>query len=295
MMPKRIGDPDGFAPDAPAPTISVAALAAALDGPDPPVLLDVRWTLGGPPGRADYTQGHIPTAHFVDLDTELADPPGHGRGRHPLPDTATFETAMRRAGVNDASGVVVYDAGGGLSAARAWWLLRYHGHGDVRLLDGGVAAWIAAGHSLTTDDPPQTTGDFTARPGAMPILDAAAAAHLARDGVLLDARAAERYRGEVEPVDPVAGHVPGARSAPTTANLAADGTFLPPGTLRARFAELGARDGATVGAYCGSGVTAAHEVLALALAGIPAALYPGSWSEWVSDPARPVATGPEPG
>ncbi len=134
---------------------------------------------------------------------------------------------MRRAGVNDASGVVVYDAGGGLSAARAWWLLRYHGHGDVRLLDGGLAAWVAAGHAAHHRRPATDHGRLHRQAGAMPILDAAAAARLARDGVLLDARAAERYRGEVEPVDPVAGHVPGARSAPTTANLAADGTFLP--------------------------------------------------------------------
>ncbi len=277
------------------PTISIAELARLLAGADPPVLLDVRWSLGGPPGIGDYRRGHLPGARFVDLDAELAGPPGEGRGRHPLPDTRLFEAAMRRVGVSNGSSVVVYDAGGGLSAARAWWLLRYHGHPDVRLLDGGLAAWAAAGHPLTTDEPSVIEGDFTARPGGMPVLDAAAAARLARAGTLLDARAAERYRAEVEPVDPVAGHIPGARSAPTTANLQPDGTFLAPDTLRARFAELGARAGGTVGAYCGSGVTAAHEVLALTLAGIPAALYPGSWSEWVSDPSRPVATGPEPG
>jgi thiosulfate/3-mercaptopyruvate sulfurtransferase len=165
----------------------------------------------------------------------------------------------------------------------------------VRLLDGGVAAWVAAGNPLTTEEPAVTAGDFTARPGGLPVLDAAGAARLARQGVLLDARAAERYRGETEPIDPVAGHVPGGRSAPTTANLAPDGTLLAPDALRARFAEMGVAGGVAVGAYCGSGVTAAHEVLALAVAGIPAALYAGSWSEWVSDPSRPVATGPQPG
>jgi thiosulfate/3-mercaptopyruvate sulfurtransferase len=231
----------------------------------------------------------------VDLDRELAGRPGEGRGRHPLPEVGDFEAAMRRAGVNDGSVVVVYDAGGGLSAARAWWLLRFHGHRRVRLLDGGLAAWVAAARPLTTEVPDDGGGDFTARPGRMPVLDAASAGRLAREGILLDARAVERYRGEVEPVDPVAGHIPGARSAPTTANLGPEGTFLVREELRARFAELGLEGDAAVGAYCGSGVTAAHEVLALAVAGIPAALYPGSWSEWVSDPSRPLAAGPDPG
>ena len=201
---------------------------------------------------------------------------------------------MRRAGVTNASTVVVYDAGGGLSAARAWWLLRYFGHAGSRLLDGGLAAWTAAGLPVSTAQPSVDPGDFIARPGGMPVLDAEAASRMARAGVLLDARAAERYRGEVEPVDPVAGHIPGARSAPTAGNLAADGRFLDPEALRGRFTAIGVNDG-PVGAYCGSGVTAAHEVLALELAGVTAALYPGSWSEWVSDPTRPVATGPEPG
>jgi len=191
--------------------------------------------------------------------------------------------------------VVTYDAGGGLSAARAWWLLRYFGHHDVRVLDGGIAAWTAAGYPLSTDEPAPAAGDFSAVAGGMAVLDAAAAARLARAGLLLDARATERYRGEVEPVDPVAGHIPGARSAPTAANLDPTGGFLPARTLRERFEGLGAREGVAVGVYCGSGVTAAHEVLALALAGLPAALYPGSWSEWVADASRPVATGPDPG
>jgi thiosulfate/3-mercaptopyruvate sulfurtransferase len=278
------------------PTISVAELAATLGGGDAPVLLDVRWNLGGPPGVEEYRRGHLLGARFIDLDRDLAAPPGGGRGRHPLPEAAVLEAAMRRAGVSSESAVVVYDAGGGLSAARAWWLLRYFGHDDVRLLDGGLGAWTVAGHPLTTEDPPDAAaGDFTAKPGGMPVLDADAAARLARDEVLLDARATERYRGEVEPVDPVAGHIPGARTAPTAGNLAPGGIFLPREALRARFGEVGAADSVPVGAYCGSGVTAAHEVLALAIAGIPAALYPGSWSEWVSDPSRPVATGSEPG
>jgi thiosulfate/3-mercaptopyruvate sulfurtransferase len=288
-------DPNRFGGGVNAILVSPEMLAAELASGRPPVLLDVRWNLGGPPGLDEYRLGHLDRARFVDLDVDLAAPPAPGRGRHPLPEATVFEAAMRRCGVNDDSAVVVYDAGGGLSAARAWWLLRHAGHDDVRLLDGGVAAWTAAALPLTTTEPPDAAGAMVVRPGAMPLLDANSAAALARDGVLLDARAGERYRGELEPVDPVAGHIPGARSAPTAANLGGAGTFLSGAALRDRFESMGAGAGVAVGAYCGSGVTAAHEVLALALAGIPAALYPGSWSEWVSDPSRPVATGPEPG
>jgi thiosulfate/3-mercaptopyruvate sulfurtransferase len=265
-------------------------LAAALDGPAPPSVLDVRWTLGGPPGRSEYEQGHIPGAAFVDLDTDLAGPPGTG-GRHPLPDPGGFERSIRAAGVSGGRPVVVYDAGGALSAARGWWTLRYFGHPDVAVLDGGLAAWVAGGGALERDPPAVAPGDFTARPGGMPILDAAGAGDLAAGaGVLLDARAPERYRGEVEPVDPVAGHIPGAVNRPTTENLDAAGCFRKPEELRAAFSEAGVRPGVRVGAYCGSGVTAAHEVLALTVAGFPAAaLYPGSWSEWIVDPVRPVA------
>jgi thiosulfate/3-mercaptopyruvate sulfurtransferase len=282
------GTPDGGA------LITVAELAAM---PAPPTLLDVRWRLGGPPGIDLYQAGHIPGAVFTDLDRDLAAPPGPG-GRHPMPATADFEAAMRRAGVRDRQPVVVYDDADSTAAARAWWLLRYFGHRQVRVLDGGFAAWTAAGHPVETGLPASApaAGDFTASPGHLPLLDADGAAALARTGVLLDARAGARYRGETEPVDPVAGHIPGAVSAPTAENVHKDGTFLPPADLASRFAALGAgADGdPAVGAYCGSGVTAAHEVLALTLAGIPAALYTGSWSEWITDPARPVATGPDP-
>jgi thiosulfate/3-mercaptopyruvate sulfurtransferase len=272
------------------PLIGVEGLRAALDQPQPPLLLDVRWRLGGPPGRDGYLAGHLPGAVWTDLDADLAGPPGAG-GRHPLPDPADAEATLRRLGVFDGRGVVVYDDVDGSVAARAWWLLRWLGHPDVRLLDGGLPAWAAAGLPLeqvaTTAEP----GDFTARPGGMPLLDADEAARVAATGLLLDARAPERFRGEVEPVDPVAGHLPGARSAPATGNVGTDGRFLDPDTLRRRFDVLGAVERAPVGAYCGSGVTAAHTVLALELAGIPAALYAGSWSEWVTDPSRPVATG----
>lgn len=271
--------------------ISGTELASDLAGPRPPVVLDVRYTLGGPPGRPEYDAGHIPGAAYVDLDAELAAPPGP-EGRHPLPDLAVFGAAMRRAGVFAGRPVVVYDGGQGWSAARCWWLLRYTGHRDVRVLDGGLAAWPG---ELSRTPPAGGAGDFTPEPGALPVLGAGEAAALARRGVLFDARAGERYRGEVEPIDPVAGHIPGAVSAPTTENLAADRTFRPAADLAARFRALGAAPGTEVGVYCGSGVSAAQEVLALEIAGIPAALYPGSWSEWVADPAREVATGAQPG
>jgi thiosulfate/3-mercaptopyruvate sulfurtransferase len=255
-----------------------------------PAVLDVRWSLGGPPGRAEYERGHIPGAVFVDLDAELASPPGP-QGRHPLPGAGAFTASMRAAGVSAEHPVVVYDAATSMGAARAWWLLRNFGHSHVSVLDGGLAAWVAAGKPISTETPVVEPGDFDAHPGAMPVLDAAGAAELAGKGVLLDARAPERFRGEHEPIDPVAGHIPGARNRPTSENVDADGRFLEPSALRAGFEQAGAGDGAEVGAYCGSGVTAAHEVLALELAGFRAALYPGSWSEWITDPSRPVATG----
>jgi thiosulfate/3-mercaptopyruvate sulfurtransferase len=186
---------------------------------------------------------------------------------------------------------VAYDDVGGTSAARAWWLLRWAGVADVWLLDGGLGAWRASGRAVESGDVTPESGDVMLRAGGMPTVDADGAAGIARSGTLLDARAAERHRGEVEPVDPVAGHIPGAVSAPTTENLQADGRFLPADVLRARFAALGVNPSGLVGAYCGSGVTASHEVAALAIAGIDAALYAGSWSQWCNDPARPVATG----
>jgi len=283
--------------------ISAGRLARELAGPRRPRLLDVRWRLGGPPGRQLYDEGHVPGAVFTDLDSDLAGPPGGGpgsmdpaggnRGRHPVPGPAAFSASMRRLGVRGDRPVVVYDDADSTAAARAWWLLRYFGHPSVRVLDGGFRAWQAAGQPAERGEPsqPPEPGDFTARPGNLPLLAADGAARLARDGVLLDARAAPRYRGEAEPVDPVAGHIPAAVSAPTTYNVRQDGTFLPAGELADRFAGLGIKEGTSVGAYCGSGVTAAHEVLALGLAGIPAALYAGSWSDWITDPDRPVATG----
>ncbi|MFJ2248419.1 sulfurtransferase [Streptomyces sp. NPDC087862] len=272
------------------PIITASEYASESAGPRPPVLLDVRWQLGGPHGRPDYEAGHLPGAVFVDLDAELAGPAGSG-GRHPLPDPEEFGVVMRRAGVSRDTPVVVYDGGQGWAAARAWWLLRWTGHEDVRVLDGGLAAWPG---ELQKEVPAPAEGDFRPVPGALPLLDADGAAALARSGLLLDARAAERYRGDVEPIDRVGGHIPGAVSAPTSENTEEDGRFLDAQALAARFEGLGAGRADEVGVYCGSGVSGAHEVLALAIAGIPAALYAGSWSEWSGDASRPVATGPEP-
>lgn len=276
------------------PLIDVDGLAAALVSPEPPTLLDVRWRLGGPPGVDAYRDGHLPGAVFVDLDRDLAAPVADDRrgGRHPLPEPAAAQRALRRLGVCADRSVVVYDDVSGTVAARAWWLLRHLGHPDVRLLDGGLAAWVGSGRVVETGDgSPPGPGDFVARAGAMAVLDADQVPAVAAGGVLLDVRAAERYRGEVEPVDPVAGHVPGAVSAPTTGNVDETGRFRSPEALRERFAGFGVLPDRVVAAYCGSGVNAAHTVLALEVAGLPAALYAGSWSDWVSDPARPVATG----
>jgi thiosulfate/3-mercaptopyruvate sulfurtransferase len=275
------------------PLISVDRLAAELASGSPPVLLDCRWQLAGGADRAAYDRGHLPGAAFVDLDRDLAAAPGP-RGRHPLPDPAAFQAAMRRCGVDGGRPVVAYDQGDAGGAARAWWLLGFFGHPDARVLDGGLPAWVASGRPLDTGPPDPRPGDFTARPGHRPALDAAGAARTAAAGVLLDARVPARYAGLQEPVDPVAGHIPGARNAPT-GELLAGGLLLPAGELRRRFEALGAREGVPVGAYCGSGVVAAQLVLALEAAGIPAALYPGSWSEWVADPSRPVAVGEQPG
>ncbi len=262
------------------PLISAADLREVLGTV---TLLDVRYRMGGPPGREEFEAGHVPGASYVDLDRDLAAAPGPG-GRHPLPEPDAFEAAMRRAGVTEDRAVVVYDDWAGRAAARCWWLLRWAGHRDVRVLDGGWSAWLAAGgaqeHGLTRPEP----GDLTVRPGSMPVRrqeDVLAV------GTLVDARAPERHRGEVEPVDPVPGRIPGALNVPTEANLDADGRFRAVDALHEVYAGV---DG-DVTVYCGSGVTACHDVLALERIGVRAALYPGSYSEWVADPERPVERG----
>jgi thiosulfate/3-mercaptopyruvate sulfurtransferase len=253
-------------------------------------LLDVRWSLAQPDGRPAYRAGHVPGAVFVDLETELARLPGPGEGRHPLPHEADLQAAARSWGIEDGDAVVVYDDSGNLAAARAWWLLTHAGL-DVTLLDGGLAAWRAAGHELATGDEEVAPGSVTVAYGRLPVLSIGDVDAFVASSPLLDARAGERYRGEHEPVDPRAGHIPGALSAPTAENLDPDGRFLDPAALEKRFIDLGLDPGGQVGVYCGSGVTAAHEAVALTLAGYHPVLYAGSWSEWSSHPERPVATG----
>ncbi|QXJ22304.1 sulfurtransferase [Actinomadura graeca] len=275
------------------PLIDVPELIALMATPSPPTLLDVRWEFGAPPGGPAFLAGHIPGASYVDLYGELCGPSGDA-GRRPVPAPTEFGAAMRRHGVRADGPVVVYDGADSTGAARAWWLLRHAGHRTVRVLDGGFAAW--RGHGAPVETGPATGprhGDFTAAPGGMPVVDADGAARIARAGVLLDARPAERYRGG-GPGDGAGGHIPGAVSAPTGEWVTGQGTFLPADEIRARLHRLGA--GAhPVAVYCGSGISATHTVLALAVAGVAAALYPGSWSHWTKDPRRPVATCAAPG
>ncbi|WP_322761136.1 rhodanese-like domain-containing protein [Frankia sp. Cr2] len=274
----------------PAVLVDAKRLHDELVSTTPPLLLDVRWKLGDPHGHDHYRAGRLPGAVYVDLDTELAAAPGGSAGRHPLPDVEALARSARGWGLTAGRSVVVYDDNGGQSAARAWWLLRWAGVTDVRILDGALGAWREAGFEIESGENVPVPGDVVLSAGHLPTLDADGAARTAREGVLLDARAGERYRGEVEPVDPRAGHIPGAVSAPTGGNLDENGRFLPSEQLRARFAALGAGEAKAVAVYCGSGVTAAHQIAALAVAGIEAALFPGSWSAWSSDPDRPVAT-----
>ena len=271
--------------------IDVAQLADAMLSDTPPVVLDVRWQLGDDDGHARYRTGHIPGAVYVDLDSQLAGPPSPEAGRHPLPEIDALTEAARSWGIDDTSPVVVYDDNGNLAAARAWWLLRWGGHRDVRLLDGGLTAWRDSGMRLSTGDTPVRPGSVTLRAGSLPtatIDDVAALGSDHSKTVLVDARAAERYRGEVEPIDPRAGHIPGAISIPTSENIDESGRFRAASELRERFAQAGVTDGSAVVAYCGSGVNAAHEIAALEIAGLSGTLFPGSWSQWSADPARPA-------
>lgn len=253
------------------------------------VILDVQFSLTGDGPRL-YAAGHVPGAPFVDLDAVLAGPAGTG-GRHPLPDPQVLQAGLRAAGVEDGSSVVVYDQQSSLAAARAWWVLRWAGLSDVRVLDGGLAAWRAAGGEISTESVSPSPGSVTVRPGAVPVLDASDAAARARDGVLVDARAPERFRGASEPIDNVAGHVPGAINVPMADLLTDEGRLRPGEELRQLFAAAGVDGSEPVGAYCGSGVTATHTALALHEIGIEAQVYAGSWSHWITDSTRPVATG----
>ena len=248
-------------------------------------ILDVRWQLSEPDGRDAYERGHIPGAVYVSLEDELSDHSVVGRGRHPLPSGRALKAAGRRWGLRAGVPVVVYDDWNRAGSARAWWVLSAAGITDVRILDGGLAAWSGPlEKGSVTPEPGDVTVSYPdLYAGALPTLSAEQAIAVE---TLLDARAPERFRGDVEPIDPVAGHIPGARNVPSTGLLADDGTFLTEGELAKRLELSG-----DVGAYCGSGVTASVVVVALTSLGVDAALYPGSWSEWSSDGARPVETG----
>nr|WP_090343730.1 sulfurtransferase [Mycolicibacterium malmesburyense]CRL74915.1 thiosulfate sulfurtransferase [Mycolicibacterium malmesburyense] len=269
--------------------ISAAEVARRLDAGEPLTLLDVRWQLAEPDGRAAHERGHLPGAVYVSLEDELSDHSVEGRGRHPLPSGSALQASARRWGVRTGVPVVVYDDWNRAGSARAWWVLAAAGIDDVRILDGGLAAWTAAGGELASGPVEPEPGDVTV---AHDDLYAGARRTVTADTLLdprrlvIDARAPERYRGEVEPVDPVAGHIPGAVNLPSTSLLAGDGTLLPDAVLARAFG-----DADDVAVYCGSGVTAAVTVAALAAAGVDAALFPGSWSEWSSEPSRPVARG----
>ena len=306
----------------PAPLITAAELAEilALAPPARPVVLDVRYPGIGLPddGRDQYLAGHVPGAAYVSLDDALAAPHVPGvTGRHPLPEAAVLQAAMRAAGVSAARPVVVYDDWRSIAAARAWWLLRWAGHDDVRVLDGGWRAWRAGGGDVETGEVRPEPGDLVVEPGGRAVVDAEGAERIAATGVLLDARPANRYRGEDETIDPVAGHIPGARSLPALGLMADDGRFLPAERLAERFGAVGVRGdaggrggggcgdaggrggggcGDGVGIYCGSGLQACHVALAAAACGAAAdpAVYAGSWSEWITDPTRPVARGAQP-
>lgn len=276
------------------PLITARELAALLDGGRTARLLDVRWRLDRPDGRSEYLEAHLPGAVYVDLDHELA---SHGRpedGRHPLPTRDALESAARRWGLRAGDTVVAYDDAGGLAAARAWWLLSRAGVADVRVLDGGLSAWTREGLPLEEGDVVPQSGDIVLHDATEGIADIDDAAAWPSRGVLLDVRAAERYRGEVEPLDPIAGHIPGAVNLPIS-TLLSDGLLRSSDELRAAFEAAGATQNTPVAAYCGSGITAAHAALAGVVAGIDVTVYPGSWSQWSNSPGRPVATGAEPG
>lgn len=273
------------------PLITVAELRDRLGDVH---LLDARWQLGRDDGREQYLAGHIPGAVFIDVERELSRHGEAHEGRHPLPDDAALAAAARRWGIRRGAGVVVYDDHRMLAASRAWWALRRAGIADVRVLDGGWPAWLASGGETATGDVHPAEGDIElSHPGSDGVIDTEGAARWPESGLLLDARAAERYRGETEPIDPIPGHIPGARNLPIGLLLTDDGRFAPDEDIAAAFQRVGADERTPVAAYCGSGITAAQLALAGAIVGRDITVYPGSWSAWSNTPGQPVATGEE--
>jgi thiosulfate/3-mercaptopyruvate sulfurtransferase len=275
------------------PLISALEAAVSIDRC---VVVDVRHDLMKPAlGREGYDQGHIPGASFLSQDSDLAGPKTGKNGRHPLPDRDQLAARLAACGLSLGQTLIVYDAQGGMYAARLWWLARWLGHAEVAVLDGGIAAWQRAGFPVDTRPARPAVGNFVARESLMTTVRADQLMHNLSTSTLqvVDARAGERYRGETEPIDPVAGHIPGALNRPFGLNLRPDGLFKPAEVLRQEFVDLlGSQAPKNVVNQCGSGVTACHNILAMEYAGLSgSALYPGSWSEWCSEPSRPVATG----
>lgn len=274
------------------PLITAAELRQMLETNSPLVVLDCSFDLvDTEAGERTYREGHLPHAVYVHLERDLSGPKTGRNGRHPLRERADYAQWMGRIGISPGSPVVAYDRQGGMYAARAWWVLRWMGHADVALLDGGLAAWQQAGGLLTADAPtPASVAPYPSQAPALPTLDAQQLQARLNEVLVIDARAPERYRGDVEPLDAVAGHIPGAVNRFFKDNLLPDGRFKPAEQLRAEFGTL--LDGRPVVQQCGSGATACHNLLAMEVAGLgTTALYPGSWSEWSSDPSRPMARG----
>ncbi|MCG7310204.1 sulfurtransferase [Brachybacterium sp. ACRRE] len=266
----------------------------ALRGEPGVHVAEVRWALDGSKDRSTFLAGHVPGSVYVDLGADLAAPARPEAGRHPLPDPADFAAALGAVGIGDGAAVLALDDTDGSQASRLVWMLRALGV-EAALLDGGLGAWTAAGGELSTEDPAPDAAVFTPRPWGTAVTataDEVEAAAGTEGSVVVDARAPERYRGETEPVDPRAGHVPGAINVPFAGNVGADGRFLDPRALRERFASAGVGETDEIIVYCGSGVTATHDLLALERAGFTGArLFPGSWSQWSADEGREVATG----
>lgn len=277
------------------PLISAQELHSRLEDPRTKIL-DVRWRQDRPEGMPEYLEGHIPGAVFVDLDYELADPEAanNGHGRHPLPTAEEFQNTVQRWGLTHEDTIVVYDDLKNLSSARAWWLLKWAGFQDVRVLDGSLRAWTHAGHALSGGLDMPDFGDAEITPGQKPLVEADDVAGFVEQGTLLDARPADRYTGEYDPLSPRPGHIPGAISAPATGSLDENGRFLPPEQLRERYLGLGVDPHRPVAAYCTSGLHSAHSVIALELAGFDAVLYPAGFSQWTRDGARSVVVGAKP-
>jgi thiosulfate/3-mercaptopyruvate sulfurtransferase len=272
--------------------VDASVLRELLHGSQPPVVLDVRNENGVPDGRPEYAAGHIPNAVYVDLPSELVGQRDDRSGAGPLPDVTDLQARARAWGISNEDSVVVYDNVFGTKAGRAWLVLRWAGLDNVRILNGGYAAWLESGYDVSTEEPRVVPGDVRLSANHLLVLDADGAAALARDGVLLDARGGEQFRGSSVDGERSGGHIPGAVSAPTSDNLDERGLLLEEGQLRRRFEALGADGSQPIGVYCGSGVAAAHELAVLASLGVAASIYVGSFTAWSSDPARPVTIGP---